>query len=84
MSAKTDATGDQMPAISDSARVTVNGKRYPLRADLTVIEFLADIDLGKRQVIVERNGEPLPTEQLATTRVVAGDRYEVAQLVGGG
>lgn len=66
------------------SKATVNGKAHPLSGGLTVVQFLERAGFGGGRVIVERNGEPLPTEKLASTKVSDGDRFEVVQLVGGG
>ncbi len=66
------------------SQAIVNGKKCPVTGKPTVHQLLVDIGFGKRRIIVEHNGEPLPEEKLKSKRVSDGDRLEVVQLVGGG
>ena len=67
------------------ATVTINGRKQETAQDQSVESLLESAGYkGKRRLIVERNGEPLGNEQLATTTLSDGDRLEVVRLVGGG
>lgn len=67
------------------AAVRINGRPHDLESTDTVQSLLKRAGYRReRRLIVERNGEPLPAEMLAETKVKDGDRLEVVQLVGGG
>ncbi len=65
-------------------RVTANGEVVELGDAATVDDLLARLGLGGRWVLVERNGEPLPRADLATTVLAEGDRLELVRAVAGG
>ncbi|HME81794.1 MAG TPA: sulfur carrier protein ThiS [Candidatus Eremiobacteraceae bacterium] len=66
------------------ATFTANGKARTATPGMTVADLLASANLTPLQVFVEYNGEPLPRERFAATPIEAGDRIEIAQMVGGG
>jgi thiamine biosynthesis protein ThiS len=45
---------------------------------------VADLGFGDKQVVVERNGEPLQRARYASTAVDEGDRLEIVRAVPGG
>jgi sulfur carrier protein len=61
-----------------------NGETRDTQPGMTVASLLADAGLEPMQVFVEMNGEPLERERFATTLIDAGDRIEIAHMVGGG
>jgi len=65
-------------------RVTANGDAVELGDGATVDELLAQLGLGGRWVLVERNGEALNRRDLATTVLAEGDRLELVRAVAGG
>jgi len=65
-------------------RVTANGDAVELGDGATVDELLAQLGLGGRWVLVERNGEALNRRDLATTVLADGDRLELVRAVAGG
>ena len=68
----------------DYIDVVVNGKTRSMGEGATVAALLAQLGLQPMQVVIEYGGEPLPREQFAQTILRAGDRLEIAQMVGGG
>lgn len=64
--------------------VVANGKPRTAASGSTVADFLRALDLPAAQVIVEYNGEPLERARYDRTQLRAGDRIEIAQMVGGG
>ena len=64
--------------------VVANGKQREARDGATVTGLLEDLKLAPARVVVEHNGKPLGREAFDTTRLQAGDRLEIAQMVGGG
>ena len=65
-------------------RVLANGDSVELQEGATVADLLAELQLGGRWVLVERNGEPVPRKQLTTTPLRDGDRLELVRAVAGG
>ena len=64
--------------------VVANGKPRTAADGSTIADFLRALDLPAAQVVVEYNGEPLERARYAATPLRAGDRIEIAQMVGGG
>ncbi len=64
--------------------ITVNGDEVVVLGGATVTELLEQLGLGKRVLVVERNGEPVPRNALATTLLRHGDRLELVRAVAGG
>jgi thiamine biosynthesis protein ThiS len=65
-------------------RFIANGKPREAADGSTVADILRELALPLPQVIVEYNGEPLERDAFGATRLRAGDRVEIAQMVGGG
>jgi sulfur carrier protein len=64
--------------------IVVNGETRAAIPGATVVDLLRDLGLDGGRVAVERNLEILPRQKWTETRIVAGDRYEIVQFVGGG
>lgn len=64
--------------------VVANGKPRTAAEGATLADFLKALELAPAQVIVEYNGEPVAREHFGNTPLRAGDRIEIAQMVGGG
>ena len=64
--------------------VVANGDEVEVAEGATVADLLDQLGLGKRVVVVERNGEPVARADRATTRLAAGDRLELVRAVAGG
>src|SRR5947209_1807412 len=64
--------------------VTINGESRNLVAAVTVAELLQELGFDRRPVAVEVNEVVVPKTRYAEQRVAAGDRIEIATLVGGG
>ncbi|HZQ28992.1 MAG TPA: sulfur carrier protein ThiS [Acidimicrobiales bacterium] len=65
-------------------QVLANGKPTDVPDGATVDDLLQQLRLGGRWVLVERNGEPVRREDLATTVLAEGDRLELVRAVAGG
>ena len=65
-------------------QVFANGQAVDLPDGSTVEDLLGILRLGGRWVLVERNGEPVPRAELASTLLVDGDRLELVRAVAGG
>ena len=64
--------------------VTTNGAPVELPVGSTVDDLLGVMGLGGKWVVVERNREPVPRADLATTVLADGDRVELVRAVAGG
>jgi len=75
-----------MSEAAQSAAVTivVNGEERPVRSGDTVTDLLLALGLENGRVAIERNLKILARAEWASTRIAAGDRYEIVQFVGGG
>ena len=65
-------------------RLRVNGDEVDVAEGATVDDLLAQLGLGGKWVLVERNGEPVPRQDMATTRLAPADRLELVRAVAGG
>jgi sulfur carrier protein len=64
--------------------VTANGECVELAEGATVDDLIAQLGLGRRWVVVERNGEPVERRDMPTTTLADGDRLELVRAVAGG
>ena len=67
-----------------SVLIVVTGENREAPAGATVVQLLETLGLRAGRVAIERNLQILPRSEWGATRVVAGDRYEIVQFVGGG
>jgi thiamine biosynthesis protein ThiS len=65
-------------------RVIVNGEPLDLEADLPLLGLLAHLGKAPAHVAVERNGEIVDRETMATAVLGENDRLEIVHFVGGG
>ncbi|MDQ1438199.1 MAG: sulfur carrier protein [Acidimicrobiaceae bacterium] len=65
-------------------QVLANGRPTDVPDGATVDDLLGLLNLGGKWVLVERNGEPVPRRDLATTVLAEGDRLELVRAVAGG
>jgi len=65
-------------------QVTANGDAVQLDDGATLGDLLGRLGLGAKWVVVERNGEPVPRRETATTVLSDGDRLELVRAVAGG
>ena len=64
--------------------VVANGSEIEMADGATVADLIEHLDLGRRVIVVERNGEPVLRADHATTRLTAGDRLELVRAAAGG
>jgi sulfur carrier protein len=64
--------------------VVANGDEVEVPDGATIADLLEQLGLAKRLIVVERNGEPVPRNERATTPLAAGDRLELVRAVAGG
>ena len=69
---------------SQTVSIVVNGEAKEAPKGVTVGQLLGVLGLAAGRVAIERNLEILPRSDWSVTQVVAGDRYEIVQFVGGG
>jgi sulfur carrier protein len=75
---------DLEPSGSAALPVTVNGDARDVPAGTTVRALLGLLGLEGRRVAVAVNRTVVPRSAYDTQRLVAGDRVEVLEAVGGG
>jgi thiamine biosynthesis protein ThiS len=71
------------PGIS-TIRVRLNGKERDISPGLPISGLLAELELGEKLVVVERNGSILNRSGFAETILQPGDVLEIVHFVGGG
>ncbi|MFI5042207.1 MAG: sulfur carrier protein ThiS [Acidimicrobiales bacterium] len=64
--------------------IIANGSAFELPDNATVADLIEAMGLGRRVIVVERNGEPVDRGAIASTRLAQGDRCEVVRAVAGG
>ena len=65
-------------------QVTVNGSPTEVAAGASLTDVLESMGLGARWVVAERNGQPVPRNEMASTALAEGDRIELVRAVAGG
>ena len=65
-------------------QVVANGAAVELDDGATLDDLLARLGLGAKWVVVERNGDPIPRRETASTVLADGDRLELVRAVAGG
>lgn len=64
--------------------VTLNGQSLTVDAGTTIGSLLDGREIERRMVAVELNGEIIPRYDFDSTKIEAGDKLEILQMVGGG
>ena len=64
--------------------ITVNGKQIQLTSEMSVADYLEQINYQINRIAVEMNEEILPKYSYSETMLKDGDRLEVVTFVGGG
>jgi len=64
--------------------LAVNGTSQQHDTPLTLAQLLVNMDLSRKRVAVERNGEIVPRSQYAEVDLQNGDQLEIVAAVGGG
>ena len=67
-----------------SIQIVLNGETRDVPTGLVVPGLLTHLGLPADRVAIERNLAILPRAEWISTVVLAGDRFEIVQLVGGG
>jgi thiamine biosynthesis protein ThiS len=70
--------------MANEIHVQVNGETKQLSSGTSVRALLDHLGLNPGRVAIEYNLEILPKTKWDATQVVAGDRLEIVQFVGGG
>ena len=64
--------------------VTVNGENKQLPDGTTVEDLLAQMEVRREYLAVERNRSIVPRTEYEKTKLADGDAIEIVSLVGGG
>ncbi len=70
--------------MSEAIEITVNGNLQTLADGTTVAGLLAQLEIDRTRVAVERNREIVPKSTYDDVRLRAGDSLEIVTFVGGG
>lgn len=66
-------------------QLIINGETYAdLKADMNVLELLAELNLPKAKIAVELNREIVPKSGYTTVILQDGDVLEIITFIGGG
>jgi sulfur carrier protein len=65
-------------------KILANGRERPAVDGCSVAEFLRELGLDPRYVIIELNGEALERAHFETSSLTEGDRVEIVKAVAGG
>ena len=65
-------------------KLQLNGKLQEVPESESLLDLLAVLHLPAKTVLIERNGQPVPRTEFATTRITEGDSVEIVQMVAGG
>ena len=69
--------------MSQELEIVFNGEPRKVKAQ-SVLELLGEFGLLEKKIAVERNQAIVPRAELESTKLVAGDKIEIVQFVGGG
>ena len=64
--------------------MVANGEEMEVADGASVADLLHQLGLGAKWVLVERNGEPVPRNEMTTTTLAPHDRLELVRAVAGG
>jgi thiamine biosynthesis protein ThiS len=64
--------------------ITANGKKRTIADAVDLATFLRELGLEPQRVVVEHNGTAVHRDRFASITLQAGDRLEIAHMVGGG
>ncbi|MCC8193566.1 MAG: sulfur carrier protein ThiS [Deltaproteobacteria bacterium] len=70
--------------MGEALEITVNGKRFPYEAGMTLASLIAGLSPAQGSVVAEVNGNIIPREAFEGTLLDVGDRIEIVHFVGGG
>lgn len=65
-------------------KIVVNGDERSVPEGTTIAGLLASLELEPGAVVVERNREIVPRDQVDEVALEEGDRLEIVRFVGGG
>lgn len=65
-------------------QLIVNGESVTCTAGASLLDVVRQLGLAPEKLVVERNGEIVSAEALATLILGEGDTLELLQFVGGG
>ena len=65
-------------------KIVVNGDERSVPEGTTIAELLGSLELEPGAVVVERNREIVPRDEVDEVALEEGDRLEIVRFVGGG
>lgn len=71
---------------TEKATITLeaNGEPFEVSDGTSLVQFIERLDLSPLHVVVERNGRPVPRDEITRTPLADGDRLEILRIVAGG
>ncbi|MBF0275950.1 MAG: sulfur carrier protein ThiS [Nitrospinae bacterium] len=63
--------------------ITLNGETKNITVE-TIADLIKELDIRFKYILVEHNGEPVERKNYSTTKIVDGDKLEIAQPMSGG
>ena len=64
--------------------ISINGKARQFDKPVSITELIEHMQIGKKRIAIERNGEIVPRGQFNTQMLADGDKLEIVVAVGGG
>ena len=64
--------------------VIINGEARVVAEGSTISELLRGLGLSAKNVLIERNGEPVGRDTFAGQSILPDDRIEIINMVAGG
>jgi thiamine biosynthesis protein ThiS len=68
----------------ETISINVNGESLEIPMNSTIADLIAQLEINRRGIAVERNHEIEPADRFAACVLNPGDVLEIVTLVGGG
>ena len=65
-------------------QITLNGQPHTITVPITIASLLESLDISRKPVVVELNGNALPPSEHSTAEVTDGSKLELITLAAGG
>ena len=65
-------------------RIIVNGEEREIAPPCSLQDFVGSLNLPSQRVVIEHNGEVVPSGKWGEKELHDGDRLEIVHFVGGG
>ena len=65
-------------------KITLNGETRAMRADTSLSDLIAELDLTNKRIAIEVNREIIPRSNFNNCELQEGDKIEIVHAIGGG